>query len=63
MYDPDFIAQFEPYINMEPYEDDEGRLIPLKNRSLFDNAPQSAIDAFNEYKRLEAEAEQDGTVY
>jgi hypothetical protein len=55
MYEPDFIAQFEPYLDYEPYLDENEQLIPWKDRKLVKTAPQSAIDAFNEFKELEAD--------
>jgi len=55
MYNPDFTSQFEPYLDPETWLDDEGHIVDWKDRKLIKNAPQSAIDAFNEFKKLEAE--------
>ena len=57
MYDPEFMGKFISYIIYEPYTDENGQLIPLINRSLVKDAPQSAVDAFNEFKKLETKVE------
>ena len=60
MYNPEFCMKFTPYLDPKTWENESGRLVPWKDRVLIKDAPQSAIDAFEEYKRLEAESEKNG---
>jgi hypothetical protein len=60
MYDPNFIHKFCEYLDPESRIDEDGEIRDWKDQSLVENAPQSAIDAFNRFKELEAEAEKEG---
>jgi hypothetical protein len=59
MYDPDFIHKFREYFDPETSRDENGDNRDWKDRSLIKNAPQSAIDAFNKFKELEAKTEKE----
>jgi hypothetical protein len=45
--------QFEEYLDPETWYD-QGHLKYMEDRTLIESAPQSAIDAFDEFKKLEA---------
>ena len=62
MYDPEFLMKFEPYLDPETYLDEDGDMKRWEDRSLIKNAPQSAIDAFEEYKKLEEENKKQGII-
>ena len=62
MYNPDFWSKFEPYLDPDTWQDENGNIVDWKNRSLVKDAPQTAIDAFNEYKELEKESERKGII-
>jgi hypothetical protein len=51
---------FTPYFDPDTEFDTNGNQNPWKNRALVKNAPQSAIEAFNEFKKLETKAELNG---
>ena len=55
MYNPNFCQKFTPYLDPDTWLDENGYHREWKNRPLVKDAPQSAIDAFNEFKKLEAE--------
>jgi hypothetical protein len=62
MYYPDFYQEFTPYLDPKTWCDKDGNMQDWKNRSLVIDAPQSAIDAFIEFKKLELEAEKKGII-
>jgi hypothetical protein len=62
MYDPSFCMKFEPYLDPETYLDEDGDMRRWEDRSLVKNAPQSAIAAFEEYKKLKAEDRKKGII-
>jgi len=54
---PEVFADFKEWITPD-YKDADGNLVSWHKRPLLPNAPQSAIDAFNEYKELMKWAEE-----
>lgn len=62
MYLSEVYQEFEPFLDPETWLDENGHIIDWKNRSLVKNAPQSAKDAFEKFKKLEAEADKLGII-
>ena len=63
MYYPDFMLKFTPYLDVNTENDGKGNHRDTIDMSLVKDAPQFAVDAFEEYKRLEAEARKEGRIY
>ena len=54
------VVDFIDYIDPDIFEDEEGIIIPLKDRSLIPDAPVSAVKAFLKYKKMIEEAKKAG---
>ena len=59
----EFEQQFIPYLDPETENDENGKHKNWADQSLVKNAPQSAIDAFEEFKKKEIEARKQGIIY
>ena len=51
---------FEDYIDPNSELDDDGDIKPCSKRTLIKDAPQSAIDAFERFKKRAEQDEKDG---
>jgi len=51
---------FIDYIDPETFLDKNDNIVSMWRRKLLPDAPQSAIDAFKEYKKMMIEAEKKG---
>jgi len=60
MINPDFLELFFNYLDPKTEFDDKGKKRAWKDQSLVPDAPQSAIDAFEEYKVIITDAEKKG---
>jgi len=56
------VKDFIDYIDPTSFLDKNENIIPLENRVLLSNAPESAVKAFADFKKMVNEAKEEGII-